>query len=301
MTSEVFACFVADALGQLQATDESTGDALPTAVGHALGCVLFKSLVDARAVHWSAPKLLFRLCLEDPPFGAWRPTMRQLWAAVEVLDPELTRGLRSLVDLADAAVCALAFDDGTHVTNDNRQEFVAQRLWQGLHGRRAASLRSVREGFQSCLNAVPSSLFRRMAASPRTVWESAVSTDADSDTLVLAGRDVVQRLEFRGWGAEDSTPYFLCCWLHAACDAELRDFLRLVTGMRGLCPANSRKLLVQRADRFAAQTCFWLLHLPPCGSLSDLRGRVSVALLAMASDPAMHEDPNADPQPSFLE
>ena len=130
-----------------------------------------------------------------------------------------------------------------------------------------------------------------------------------NEAVELTGRQVVECLEFRGWYGEgagaaaavdasavdiaarrDSTPYFLCCWLHyRATPAMRRQFLRFTTCVPHV-PADGGRVVVERdPERLLARTCLRTLHLPPYATLADLTESLELALHVMELDAALHE------------
>jgi len=99
VSNEVFSEFFRSAFASLATVDEVAGFELPAAVSRAIGCCLFKCVLDCRAVHWTLPKLLFRLCIEDFPSGE-EISLSALWLSAEALDPEFSRGLRAFSSIA---------------------------------------------------------------------------------------------------------------------------------------------------------------------------------------------------------
>eukprot|EP00759_Apiculatamorpha_spiralis_P011655 PhF_6_TR18934/c0_g1_i1/m.27725 len=114
------------------------------------------------------------------------------------------------------------------------------------------------------------------------------------DTTAVTADALIRNLEFRGWESEDSTPYYLCCFLRNAVFEDLAMFLRFVTSL----PAIPRRGLTKRITVFKTttpesglfgHTCFMHLDLPPFESYEDLEGAFHAAFVAMKESPDMYD------------
>jgi hypothetical protein len=128
----------------------------------------------------------------------------------------------------------------------------------------------------------------------------------DAHGPVVTGKDVVERLEFRGWGAADraEAPYILCSWLHQASPQMAEDFLALCTGMTALPfepsaatdrlsahPKMPGIIVMPTALQLYARTCFFTLYIPKwegC-SVAEAHACIDAAVCAFRHSAVMHE------------
>jgi hypothetical protein len=269
-STELLTTYISEVAADWSAGERKHGPAADRGLGYVVGKLLLMGKSADLAVLSSSK---WTLLLGGEPLSASHTALEALshYDALAASRLEAT-----LTD--ESAWCAFEDDGGNPLTAASVTGFVATAA-ASLCAAVEKPLLSAREGFVNFCDQLPEAL--REALTPEMVL-SLLQPESVSATSLVA------RLEFRNWPAHNSTPYFLCCWIHAA-DADQRSkFLRMVTGATTL-PGMSREriVIVRSPDQFLARTCFWQLCLPDFHSTGELSDALEAALAT--ADGVFHE------------